>query len=346
MASTTNAISGNLLFSPGAGWSWFRLRDRSELVCSGGVRTRTGPVHVNGGTDSRLVFVEKPVTANVEYVYTASSKRYGFAIDSGRVVFDVCGNAIDYLVPGANDSAGKSVTLEFLRSDMFSGYATTLAAGMENRQAGTFVPFASAASQTVEFHSTTQRFERVISGATATFTGNAGSMLEVCGSQAAETGSKIHVTDENLFVAAKFNGSLSLKMGGTGTLLLTNAVSSTSGGIEVTSGTVRFAPDAAWTNASYVAVGGAGRLEIDAANGAFGRLRKFGPETVVSLSDNGVLSIPNGTEIRVANVFADGVAIPAGSYSYASAPDPLKAHLAETTGTISIGKLGLLIFVR
>ena len=345
-ANTTNVISGNLLFSPSAGWSWFRLRDCSELVCSGGVRTRTGPVHVNGGVDSRLVFVEKPVTANVEYVYSASSKRYGFAIDSGRVVFDVCGNAIDYLVPGANDSAGKSVALEFLRSDMFSGYATTLVAGMENRQAGTFVPFATAASQTVEFHSTTQRFERVISGATATFTGDAGSMLEVRGAQEAETGDKIHVTDENLFVAAKFEGGLSLKMSGTGTLVMTNATSSTTGGVEVASGVVRFAPDAAWTNASFVAVGGTGRLEIEAADGFEDRLLTFGRDAALSLSGDGVISVPNGCTLCVAKLSFGGRTVPKGQYTYATAPADLKEHLADTTGTIRVGRGGMIVSIK
>ena len=153
------------------------------------------------------------------------------------------------------------------------------------------------------------------------------------------------MTEANLYVAAKFTGGLSLKMGGTGTLLLTNAVSSTSGGIEVTNGTVRIAPNAAWTNASYVAVGGTGRLEIEAENG-LGRLATFPKTAALSLSDEGVLSIPNGDTLRLGSLTVDGAAFSCGRYTYATAPAALKAHLADTTGTIVIGRVGTLFLIQ
>jgi len=134
-------------------------------------------------------------------------------------------------------------------------------------------------------------------------------------------------------------------MGGTGTLLLTNAVSSTSGDIEVMSGTVKFAPDAAWTNASYVAVSGTGRLEIDAETG-LGRLATFPKTTALSLSGEGVLSIPDGDELRFGSLTVDGAAFSCGRFTYATAPAALKAHLAETTGTIVIGRTGTLFLIQ
>jgi len=133
--------------------------------------------------------------------------------------------------------------------------------------------------------------------------------------------------------------------GSTGTLLLTNAVSSTSGGIEVTNGTVRIAPNAAWTNATYIAVGGTGRLEIEAATG-LGRLATFPKTTALSLSGEGVLSIPDGDNLRFGSLTVDGVAFSCGRYTYATAPEPLKAHLAETTGSIVIGRTGTLFLIQ
>ena len=345
-ANTTNVISGNLRIAPSDGRIVAYLRSNSELTCSGGVRIITGgPMAFSGAGNSRMIFTQKPVTSTVEYVNGATTRYFGLSIWKGRMVFDVCDNAIDMLRPGADNSADSFSAVDFMRSGMFSNYATTLAVGFDS-SVGILTPHTTTTSQTVDFHSTTQRFARVVSGKTATFTGDAGSLLEVYGAQVPDTGDYIHVTDGNLYAAAKFEGALSLKMGGTGTLLLTNAVSSTAGGIEVTNGTVKIASDAAWTNAAYVAVGGAGRLEIDAAEGEHGRLEKFGPETVVSLSGDGVVSIPNGTEVRVANIFVEGAVVPPGRYSYASAPEPLKSHLAETTGEIVAGKPGMVILLR
>jgi len=345
LAGTTNEISGNVLFNVGYGRNNMKLRRNSELTLSGGMRTTKSTLCIDGDAGSRLLFTGNPVTSTIEYDYNGLNYYFGLGIFRGSVVFDVCENAINYLRVGMSDTANYASKVDFMRSDMFSGYATTLAAGMSNSGA-TLTPHTKATSQTVDFHSTTQRFARVVSGATAKFCGDAGSLLEVYGALAPDSGEYIHVTDNNLYVAAKFEGGLSLKMGGTGTLLLTNAVSSTSGGIEVTNGTVKIASDAAWTNAAYVAVGGTGRFEIAAAEGELGRLHKLSPETVVFLSDDGVVSVPNGTEIKVANIFVDGVALPPGRYSYASAPEPLKSHLADTTGEIVAGKPGLVIFLR
>ena len=344
-ANTTNVISGHILSYPGAGKQYVRLLANSELTCRGGLKTRVGPFDVLGSAGSRLVFTEKPVTAVVEYAYNTNGRYYGFGVPNGHVVFDVAGNAIDYLLPGNDDDRRYSPKLEFMRSDMFSGYATTLAAGMARDSRSILAVHKAATSQTVEFHATTQRFARVVSGATATFTGDAGSLLEVYGAQEADTTGYIHVPETNLYVAAKFEGGLSLKMGGTGTLLLTNAVSSTSGGIEVTNGIVRIASDAAWTNASYVAVGGTGRLEIEAETG-LGRLATFPKTTALSLSDDGVLSIPDGDELRFGSLTVDGAAFSCGRFTYATAPAALKAHLAETTGTIIIGRVGTLFLVQ
>ena len=341
---STNVISGNMLFSPSAGYSNIRLYPNSELTCAGGVRTSTGPLFIEGDANSRIIFVEKPVTSRVEYVYSDTADYFGFAIRKGHATFDVPGNSLLHLRIGRSNEAN-STKAEFLRSDMFSGTNTTLSAGLYSSGAPLLPITANNASSVAEFHSTTQRFARVIAGPKSTFNGDVGALLEIYGAQAPDTSGNIHVTEGNLYVAAAFTGGLSLKMGGTGTLLLTNAVSSTSGGIEVTNGTVRIAPNAAWTNATYIAVGGTGRLEVEAETG-LGRLATFPKTTALSLSGDGVLSIPDGDELRFGSLTVDGAAFSCGRYTYETAPEPLKAHLAETTGSIMIGRTGTVFLLQ
>ena len=343
--NTTNVISGNILSWPGAGKQYVRLRTDSELTCRGGLRTSKGPFNVNGDAGSRLVFTEKPVTATVEYVNSSTGRYYGFGVARGHVVFDVADNAIDYLIPGNSDDNGYSAAVEFMRSDMFSGYETTLAAGMERNSKSILAMHTKATSQTVEFHATTQRFARVVSGPTATFTGDSGSLLEVYGAQGEDTTGNIHVSSDVLHVAAKFEGGLSLKMSGTGTLLVTNAVSTTTGGVEVTSGTVKFASDASWANASHIAVGGTGRLEID-AGGATGRMLTLGRNAAVSLSGDGVLEIPDGCVLEAESLEIDGSRARFGAYTHATAPAGIKAHLANTTGVLRIGRTGTIFTIH
>ena len=347
-AGTTNFVFGNVLLNPSAGCSNIRLFSNAELTFAGGVRSATGPFFIDGDAGSRAIFVEKPVTSRVEYAYSSSSSSvyyFGFAIRKGHAVFDVLGNSLLHLRIGRSNEAN-SMKAEFLRSDMFSCTNTTFSAGLYNNSSATMLPItANNASAVAEFHSTTQRFARVIAGPKSTFNGDEGALLEIYGAQVPDSSGNIHVTEANLYVAAKFTGGLSLKMGGTGTLLLTNAVSSTSGGIEVTNGIVKIASDAAWTNASYIAVGGTGRLEIEAETG-LGRLATFPKTAALSLSGEGVLSIPDGDELRLGSLTVDGAAFSCGRYTYATAPAVLKAHLAETEGSIVIGRIGTLFLVQ
>ena len=339
---STNVVSCDVLLSQ-IGASCIRMYPASELTFRGGLRAIKGPIYVVGDTGSRMVFEDQPVRALVD---TFSSLHFGFAAVCGRTVFDVQGNSILYLRTGKGNDA-YTAALEFMRSDMFAPTNTTLASGMYNNSSTPFFrPITVKAVHTVEFHSTTQRFARVIAGPKATFNGDEGALLEIYGAQVPDEGDAPHVTETNLYVAAKFTGGLSLKMGGTGTLLLTNAVSSTSGGIEVTNGTVKIASDAAWTNASYIAVGGTGRLEIGAETG-LGRLATFPKTAALSLSDEGVLSIPDGDTLRLGSLTVDGTAFSCGRYTYATAPAALKAHLADdTTGSIVIGRIGTLFMIQ
>ena len=338
---STNVVYGNVLLMP-TGAANIRMFTDSEVTFRGGVRATKGPIVVMGETSSRALFADQPVSSCVETYY---GLHFGFIVTRGRAVFDATGNSILYLRTGKANDAYVSA-LEFMRSDMFSSTNTTLASGMYNNSSTAFFrPVTANATHTVEFHSTTQRFARVVAGPKATFNGDEGALLEIYGAQMPDDGDAPHVTETNLYVAAAFTGGLSLKMGGTGTLLLTNAVSSTSGGIEVTNGVVRFASNAAWTNASYIAVGGTGRLEIEAETG-LGRIETFPKTAALSLAGEGVISIPDGDELRFGSLTVDGATFSCGRYTYETAPEPLKAHLAETTGSIVVCRTGTLFMIQ
>ena len=69
------------------------------------------------------------------------------------------------------------------------------------------------------------------------------------------------------------------------------------------------------------------------------------PESVLRLSGSGIVSVADGMSQRFSAVFVDGVQVRPGVYSYATAPDGLKAHMAETTGRIRIPG-GMILMVR
>ena len=68
--------------------------------------------------------------------------------------------------------------------------------------------------------------------------------------------------------------------------------------------------------------------------------------TMLTLADEGVIAIPDGDEVRVGSIMVDGMVVSSGRHTYATAPAALKAHLAETTGTIIIGRVGTLFLVQ
>ena len=90
----------------------------------------------------------------------------------------------------------------------------------------------------------------------------------------------------------------------------------------------------------------AAAAEIDAAAG-LGRLETFPKTVALSLSGEGVVSIPDGDELRLGSLTVDGTAFPCGRYTYETAPAALKAHLADdTTGSIVIGRIGTLFMIQ
>ena len=147
-----------------------------------------------------------------------------------------------------------------------------------------------------------------------------------------------NVTTRSSFVDhVPFAGGISLKFDSPGTMMLTNAISSSCGRLEVERGTVTLAHDAAWTNVSEVAVSGDGRLVVDAQEGVRAQ-PVFGKEATLSFADNGVLDIADGISVRVKHLFVGGVKMPRGVYGYSCVSDEnVRKHFAsDSTGVVSV----------
>ncbi|MBR6586315.1 MAG: autotransporter-associated beta strand repeat-containing protein [Kiritimatiellae bacterium] len=144
-------------------------------------------------------------------------------------------------------------------------------------------------------------------------------------------------TRSSLVDHVPFAGGISLKFDSPGTMMLTNAISSSCGRLEVERGTVTLAHDAAWTNVSEVAVSGDGRLVVDAQEGVRAQ-PVFGKEATLSFADNGVLDIADGISVRVKHLFVGGVKMPRGVYGYSRVSDEnVRKHFAsDSTGVVSV----------
>jgi hypothetical protein len=134
----------------------------------------------------------------------------------------------------------------------------------------------------------------------------------------------------------RFAGSAGLKMVGDGTLVAEGA-STTTGGVEVTSGTLKMA--VSWPNATMATVSGNGVLELESA-------KAFPRSVRLSLSGIGGIELPEGSVLRVAELqltdpstgistsFTSGTFTAANSYGLVSG------------GTVVVGKRGLMLIVR
>ena len=154
-------------------------------------------------------------------------------------------------------------------------------------------------------------------------------------------GATLYVTNNaatrNSLCALDFKGDVSLWFDAPGTMTLTNAISANVGGIRVSRGMLVFSHDAAWTNASEVAICGDGCVKLLVEDGEKHSVA-FGKDAVLSLENNGVLDIPDGVSVRVKNLIVDGVKMPRGRYGYGSSSNEnIRKHFSTgSTGSVSV----------
>ena len=108
----------------------------------------------------------------------------------------------------------------------------------------------------------------------------------------------------------QFAGEVTLVKTGTGTLSLSNALSSTAGSFIVSNGTLRVTPASCLGNSTNIVVAG-GVLELQ--NNA-----SVNDAAALTLSDGGTLKLAAGLSERVDRLFLDGVQQPSGRYGSSS----------------------------
>jgi hypothetical protein len=193
-----------------------------------------------------------------------------------------------------------------------------------------------------EFNSTTQCVDTLVGYPRGTFNGGPGSLIEVL----KQTTSRFITAANMPYVASEISGCLSLKMSGTGDLVLTNRAFSSAGNLEVVSGTLTMRENATWLNGSNVTVRGTGTLRLD-AGGRFGKHVSF---HLGADGDSWTIAMPNGGSQKVAYMYdADGRPLPSGVYGAAGVADVNRTQYASHftgTGKILVANRGIQFILR
>lgn len=135
-------------------------------------------------------------------------------------------------------------------------------------------------------------------------------------------------------VSCRVLGGLSLAMGGTGRVVLTNQVFASCGDLSATNGVLELAADASWLNGTNFTAKGNGTLRFNGSrqiSGDFARLH---------FAEGGTIEIPSGVTVRVAEADIDGRAIH-GTY----ATGQLDGRVTGG-GTLQVGPGGLLVIFK
>lgn len=206
----------------------------------------------------------------------------------------------------------QSATLEFRKNRAIQGDATRL-----ELRAGT-----------IDFGTTTQRFATVEGTGVPHFNlkGDASSVLEL-------------VLSADLTLNSNLAGGLGVSKLGSATLTLSGRDFASSGDLSVSEGALAIAEDATWLNGANVTVSGTGVFRPM-------KSRRLSRDCQLTVTDDGVLSIPAGVTLSVKTATIDGVELDGGSYSYATAPEALRRHFdPQAAGTLSV-RGGMVLIIR
>ena len=133
-----------------------------------------------------------------------------------------------------------------------------------------------------------------------------------------------------------FNDAAGLRKKGAGALTICRECSTT-GTLEVAAGRLSLASGSGiaggWTSGSEIIVGAAGRLVVE-------RPRSVSRAAVVRVATGGVVELADGVNIRVAELWVNGLKQPTGSYTRESSPGFIAG-----AGTLEVGKAGVCLMV-
>ena len=184
--------------------------------------------------------------------------------------------------------------------------------------------FSTGENTSIDLRGHSQRFTTV---------GGAGAVVSTQGPAFVEVATLEGATATN---SLRFAGSSGLKMVGDGTLVAEGA-STTTGGVEVTSGTLKMATS--WPNATTATASGSGVLVLESA-------KAFPRSIVLSLSGTGGIELPAGSVLRVAELCltdpSTGVSTTFTSGTFTSA----NSYGLVSGGTIEVGDRGFILIFR
>ena len=205
-----------------------------------------------------------------------------------------------------------NATLEFRKNRAIQGDATRL-----ELKAGT-----------IDFGTTTQRFATVEGTGVPYFnlTGADSSALEL-------------VLSADLTLNSNLTGGLGVSKLGSATLTLSGRDFASSGDLSVFEGALAIAEDATWLNGTNVTVSGTGVFKPM-------KSRRLSRDCQLTVTEDGVLSIPAGVTLSVKSATFDGVELDGGSYSYATAPETLRKHFDPQAGGVLSVRGGMVLILR
>ncbi len=291
-AGTTNAFKAFLMTADAQKQMLYPKQD-AVIAIEGGARFNWALFQRGTGT---VLVRDKPIALNASQTrYTISSR--------GTLVLESVGNVLPKLeVEGDGGVVETRVDGAWTPSTVLelTGSTRSLSSG-----------------SALDLNATVQTVARLTASVTyandaSYIAGSAGSMLWISNSLA---------TSSTLSIPVK--GAASIGFDNPGTLDFKGCVCTSSGNLEIVNGTVAFDATSSWHAAANVTVRGNGRLELPVAeNGS----QVFGRDTILHLSESGIISIPSGVAVFGA-AYVNGNPIPRGTYAYATAPEALKAHL-------------------
>ena len=137
--------------------------------------------------------------------------------------------------------------------------------------------------------------------------------------------------------SACWAGAANLLSGGSKFLCL-KSMSTSTGTVTVTGGSLEFLPTGAWPNASEVHAKG-GTLKL-------GNKAAFGAETTLKVTTGATVDLAYAGAMKLKAIELDGEAMPKGVYGGSSSPASHKLSCFNGTGTVSIGAISTLIIFR
>ena len=132
-------------------------------------------------------------------------------------------------------------------------------------------------------------------------------------------------------------GNVSIRMFGAGFHQLTGRAFASAGDLVATNGVLELAANASWLNGTNFVAVGTGRLRFGANNQVDSSIARL------HIADQGVVEIPDGVTLRVAEAELDGQLVDEGLY--AAGDSGIAAHITGG-GSLRVGKTGMMFIVK